>query len=436
MADRRSDHVSWPRRLLGVSRKLAGLVVVVVVNLVLLTLLLELGSAAFYCYRKHDFFYLRSTVNIPDINLAAQTIPSTGFHPYFGFAHLQTYLPANNHGFANQFNVSYPYRPGANEFVVGIFGGSVAGVLGFNGEQLVAALSRKPRFANKKVTVLNFAVSGFKQPQQWAVLAYYLAIGQHYDAIVNIDGLNEVVSGSRNIEQGRDASMPANDILGSYVNMIDHAAPNAVLPPYYSLRRIEFLRRNQQCRFAMCELATILAAHLYHRWYLQALTTSALGPKPTHFVIYDAPQPAPGDKVPDPFAVVADLWAKSSLEMARAAAAENVFYLHVLQPNQYYATNRKMSDRERREVINDSSYVKQPVVVGYPELLARIPALQRAGVDVVDGTHMFDRIDPGIVIYADDCCHYLEPGREALVDFVADNLERLVAAQEKKAVAR
>ncbi len=62
----------------------------------------------------------------------------------------------------------YPYAKSKDEIIIGVFGGSVA-------TGLVLALQKNPSWAqlfaidpswkDKKTKVLNFSMSGFKQPQ-------------------------------------------------------------------------------------------------------------------------------------------------------------------------------------------------------------------------------------------------------------------------------
>ena len=58
----------------------------------------------------------------------------------------------------------------------------------------IQELKSHPRFANQEIVLLNTAVGGYKQPQPLMVVSYLLALGAHFDAVINIDGFNDVDS--------------------------------------------------------------------------------------------------------------------------------------------------------------------------------------------------------------------------------------------------
>ena len=106
----------------------------------------------------------------------------------------EVYFVTNNYGFDSMLN--YPYRKqSANEYVIGIFGGSVP--LGFVKSTMPGLfdhiLAKTPQLKGRQVTVLSFAQSAFKQPQQLEILAYFLSLGQQFDLVVNIDGVGEIL---------------------------------------------------------------------------------------------------------------------------------------------------------------------------------------------------------------------------------------------------
>ena len=91
----------------------------------------------------------------------------------------EVYFVTNNYGFDSVLN--YPYREQSDdEFVIGIFGGSVA--LGFVKSTMPGLFddifARAPQLRGRKVTLLSFARESYKQPQQLETLAYFLSIGQ------------------------------------------------------------------------------------------------------------------------------------------------------------------------------------------------------------------------------------------------------------------
>ena len=106
-------------------------------------------------------------------------------HPYFGFG----FSNGNNYGL-NEKN-DLPYIADPDEFVIGIFGGSTASNF--------AAYLQNSRIWNtlksvnpkkNKIKVLNLALHGGRQPQQFIIGSFFL---QHLNAAILVDGWNEMV---------------------------------------------------------------------------------------------------------------------------------------------------------------------------------------------------------------------------------------------------
>jgi hypothetical protein len=94
-------------------------------------------------------------------------------------------MSANNFGFFDEHD--YPYqRRSTEEYIIGIFGGSVALWFALQGsEVLEERLGPAPEFIGRKPTVLNLGHGGYKQPQQLMALAYLLSLGQQFDFVLN-----------------------------------------------------------------------------------------------------------------------------------------------------------------------------------------------------------------------------------------------------------
>ena len=77
--------------------------------------------------------------------------------------------------------------------VIGVFGGSVADILSEAGAaSLRDALAAAPGLRGREIVVLSVAAPGYKQPQALMTLNYLLALGAHFDAVVNLDGVNDL----------------------------------------------------------------------------------------------------------------------------------------------------------------------------------------------------------------------------------------------------
>lgn len=144
--------------------------------------------------------------------------------PYFGFPESNhRRLTSNSYGFiiADGFKgmeVPYTPEPRSNEFIVGIFGGSIACAFYQDAvAQLTEGLSNHPDLAGRPVTVLNYSMSGSKQPETMIMLAYFTTIGQNFDLIINMDGMNDLAGCAGNLHQGHHIAMPPADITNIFM---------------------------------------------------------------------------------------------------------------------------------------------------------------------------------------------------------------------------
>ena len=149
--------------------------------------------------------------------------PESFLQPYFGYTRVpgSPLNPSNegkprkrnNDGF--NANINYPYTASAaNEVVIGIFGGSVAQAMATAGEPpFLNTLKGLPALAGKTITILPFTREGPKQPQQLTELAYYLAMGQKFDIVIEIDEFNEIVYGAQLAEHGYEEGLPSPGLM-------------------------------------------------------------------------------------------------------------------------------------------------------------------------------------------------------------------------------
>jgi len=425
------------------------------VNVLVLAGLAEVTGLAVYYYQHGWLFYLnpyRATF-APVGESTAGRITDMGLHPYFGPVHragLPVEIPAamdapgkvvasgttaapanrplgfstNNFGFASPYD--FPYvKKDAREFVVGIFGGSVAAWFCQLGvPRLLDQLAKRPAFQGRAFVPLCLSHEGYKQPQQALLLTYFLLRGQRFDLVINIDGLNEVALAGLNDERGVDVSMPSVMHLDGLRDLID----GTTLTPekVQSLAAIDAHRQRMNAvaawlsRTPFASVFVVLeryyrieeARYQAERVRFAALPSARAAGQSALFVTPSIPR---GEK--PLYDEIAGLWLRGSLTMHDALAAQGVPYVHVLQPNQYVGSRRFGTD-EARIALNPDSPFKRGAEHGYPRLTAALGALpvSAGGLRIVDATHAFDT-EPAPV-YVDDCCHYTARGNEILADVV------------------
>jgi len=395
--------------------------------------MLEAASLGWIRWQRGILYYTSERAATGDVPAALQ-LPGAVFHPYLAFLHRVgrsgTGWVTNNVGFqvdaalaaAEPGCCDYPLTPRDNAVLVGVFGGSVATGFALH-EQAAKALARRLQaidaYRDRPVRVLNFAMPGYRQPQQLIALAYFQTLGQKLDIALEIDGFNEIVTSHRNFQSGIEPSFPADTLWGEWGRHLERsgggsgeAAATAGLAGYYRFRAARLNEEAQDCLLASCHLAKRALSRLAS-WRARQLDR---GRKQTQATLFPT---ALRSKFPaefDVFRYTADQWRDTSLAMAAMARQAGTLYLHVLQPNQWWRESGSY-----RPIAEDHIYgwVVELVNKGYPELVARMPALRAAGVEVLDATMLFKDQDLRAA-YIDDCCHYTVAGNDQLSGAIAD----------------
>lgn len=425
--------------------KLGKAAKVIAINLAILAVLIEVVSITAYYFQNKAFFYAHSTRSIdPDLAIPEATQNQGNgqativqqLHPYFGFIdkvgiehplpYLQSGHAANNYGFSSIYR--YPFKKqNPNQFIVGIFGGSVAANYSFfeiDRHILAAALNQLPALANKEIIVLPFAVGGYKQPQQLLVLSYFLSIGQDIDLAINIDGFNEVSLAYMNYQHGLESSMPSDFILLPMVNLATGNLSKDELE-----LTLEILREKENLANSVSSLASSRTATGYELSWLRSryLIRSyrenlvkldqlriAKGPSGQSFMQLPA---GPTISADEALKQMAERWSASSLLMKQLLDQRNIPYFQFIQPNQYAESRRVFSEKEKAIAFSETSAFKPGAEKGYPLLLIEFGKLRQAGLNAFNAVHVFD--DVSEPVYSDNCCHYNEEGNTVFGKYVA-----------------
>ena len=434
--NRSTVHVSLEYGSFG-SRFLMRYLKLVTINAAILILLLELVSTAYYTATHGGVFYFRAHPDVVGEVDEPKPQQKLSLHPVFGFARIPGIsvdhflgstrsqgmfsngdtggrsLIANSDGFFSA--EEYPYDACEDEYIVGVFGGSVAqwmAVQSFG----VLEKTLTERFPGRRVKVLNFAQGGFKQPQQLQAFVYYLAQGQRFDAVINLDGYNEIVLGTRNADQSLPTAFPSLHAVahlysssglegdfGSVVHAVDH---------WRARQRLDTV----QGELASAPIAILWLWQKYREWGArQALASSESALVQVSGEELAATLGLGGRPVIDPI----DIWLQSSNLMQTIASAKGMRYLHVLQPNQYFSEHEFGQD-EASLALRPESAASKLIPAVYPEM--RNLGRQRIGRQFVDGTSVFDL--EGNAIYVDSCCHVNQLGNDILAEFIARELVR------------
>jgi len=361
-------------------------------------------------------------------------------HPYRGFSPRPAYETEETRRWRRRSNifgirstVADPRSIDPGDHVVGIFGGSVARGTAIRGREAMrqAILEVHPELQDS-LRIINFAISGYKQPQQLYLLSELLLLGVSIDTVVNIDGFNEIALG------GTDASRVHHPL---YPERNFWLTTLRVAGGSLSANQIELTAEILRLRRSITNSRSTLGnlPVLRHSALVQAAwgTSVLAGERQAIALEEELREESENESdqtvftLPDPCLgqedgcrqLIAELWRKSSAQMQALAGDSGASYLHVLQPNQYVDGSKPMNAEELATAWKPQRPWSQAAASGYP-------FLQKAGLKLAaDGAAFHDLSlifqSHQETIYRDVCCHYNDHGYEIL----AREIGRLVTQE-------
>lgn len=356
-------------------------------------------------------------------------------HPYLGWIHNpQRFLPevvfgkeipVNPLGF--QDTNSSTHKRSADRFILGITGGSVAWHMSIAGLQtLQEELNKHPLLKGRSVEVVRLATSGYKQPQQLMALNYIHVLGGEFDAVINIDGYNEVALAiAENARLNTAISYPR----AWHARMISTLDPAS----FADAARLLELRSSRQL------MAQRFLASPFRGSAIRTLTwrirdemarsdQSRFGLEISRVRSHSFVNHGPANEFASQqamHAAVVDLWFRSSVQMHHACRANDCLYLHVLQPNQYFEGSKTLSPVEQKDCFSSvNNHAGDAVREVYPALVKAGAGFSDAGVAFSDQTMLFSEVTE--TIYSDYCCHYNERGNIMLAQAVVGEFSKLL----------
>lgn len=426
--------------------KLRRAATIVGVNLLVFLVLAEVFSLGAYAWETGALYYTHEPDRpTPD---SSERLDKHRIHPYFGYIwkpNVATAPQWNNHGFVSR--VDYPVA--TDRSVVAIFGGSLAANLAiFESEhgvlrsRLAASLGRSP----DDFLILNFAQAGYKQPQQLLVATYFRTLGQRLDLALNVDGFNELTLGTTNALSGWQTPMPSLSHIGPLREVVGFTG--STTEGFLRMAKIRgswdaFTYRYERAwsrtgwetttasgflfNWLLCKV------HLmrYQRTFEEHVTALESEAESRSWLYLERGPEIPQDdeaKQSEAMDRAVALWDRAARDFHRLQTAAGDDYLHVLQPNQYHATDRVFSPEEQAVAFSENSPFAPFVPPGYPRLEAALEALREDGVPAWSATRLFDDIaEP---VYRDDCCHLNDLGHRLLAEKLADLAAEELSARE------
>jgi hypothetical protein len=349
-------------------------------------------------------------------------------HPYFGFTLQRDHKDVNNAGFPGKDD--YPYRSETNEFVVGIFGGSLAiGQAGSQASRDVlepGILEHVAAAGFDKVTVLCFASGGWKQPQTFYSLAYYLGM---VDMAIVVDGFNDVNGLRDDLADQWPLRYPWMNLYKLLASpKVSHEGMLAIGRIGLSnerLRRVTEgvshspLRRSLLVHTLWKSWASRTYANVYEQRQILEMDTadSALDYESLVAPFHDAADSQIDDYL--------DFYAKLSAWQAKICAMENTPYFHFIQPNQYVRDSKPYTDEEKESFLLGGEDQFQRITKYYERLDQIVDTLSAGGVQASSLDKVFADIPE--TIYNDSCCHLNDLGKALVSEAMMRHISTTVS---------
>lgn len=364
----------------------------------------------------------KGVAHLNEIADAKQKVPEHAkderLHPYMGFS-MQPEPGKDEFGFYN--HESLLQKRSSDQYIVAIMGGSVSYHLWYYSRDIfIAALKQNPAFKDKKIVFLNLALQGGKQPQQLMILNYLLTLGAEFDAILNLDGFNEVaLSGHGYMNWKLFPGFPRDWPL-----RINQYQSPELLKALGKYALIKDLRQSADQRFEKSFFRASFTAKLLYGLYRHLLVGAAyrtyVG---IQSVNMEQPDSASRGLIRDYenygllYQDVAGIWQESSRLMKAVCDVHKIKYLHFLQPNQYVPESKNFTQEERDSFYKGDHVYKYGVENGYPYLIQAGIQLAAEGVDFHNLSFMWRGYDS--TVYNDDCCHFNQEGNNMLAQVLA-----------------
>ena len=313
------------------------------------------------------------------------------------------------------------YKRSKDQLIVALTGGSVAyQVYELAAGVLKEELAQVPRFQGREVVVVGLCLGGYKQPQQLMILNYLLTLGGEFDVVINLDGFNEVALYAP--ENGRYGVFPIflrlwNGRMNDVADPDQRALAGELA---YLKKQLEALRTWRDLRplrfFQTARLWRAFRVKRLHR-EIDRVVAEISEPGKGGAQRYTASGPRWQFDQQEIYDHLTEIWRQASLQMHYLSRGNGIEYYHFLQPNQYVEGSKPMGPDELRRAYDPGMRYRPGAVEGYPKLIAAGQQLRESGVAFHDLTQLFAH--ETAPMYRDTCCHFSQPGVEAIARAIA-----------------
>jgi len=313
------------------------------------------------------------------------------------------------------------YTRSKDRLIVALTGGSVAHqVYELAAGVLQEELAKVPRFGGREVVVVGLSMGGYKQPQQLMILSYLLSLGGEFDVVINLDGFNEVA-----LHEPENGS---NGVFPIFPRLWNARVNDVVDPDLRALAgELAYLRKQLEALRTWRDLPALRYFQTGRLWRafrvkrlhreVDRVVAEISQPGKSGVQRYVATGPRWQFDEQELYDHLTAIWRHASLQMHHLSRGNGAEYYHFLQPNQYVAGSKPMGPDELRRAYDPGMRYRPGVVKGYPKLIAAGQQLLASGVVFHDLTQLF--VNETAPMYRDTCCHFSQPGVEAIARAIA-----------------
>jgi hypothetical protein len=298
-----------------------------------------------------------------------------------------------------------------SQYVIAILGGSVAehfAEYAIDHPQYFDRLRQViPEIGDRTIHIVDLAVGGYKQPQQFIVASYFLG---DFDMTVNIDGLNEIVL--PDLDPVYPTDYP-HFTLRLYAKDGFSLSPLLVYSLTFAYKtmnavplRVPILATSRLYFVTWQGVRGILywGIRRLERRYLAAIGIEAPQGQDERWAASKSRQ--------------IGIWKKYIRLQRQVESSRGIPAYFFLQPNQYLKGSKPLSPEERATAINaEVADIKDAEI---RLLRAAAQDLTSEGVPVFDLTGLFH--ETPATVYVDACCHMNERGNQIMARHIVSVL--------------
>ena len=307
----------------------------------------------------------------------------------------------------------HPPRHEGSVIAIGIFGGYVANGVAQALRQAVAA--RLPEIGvDVEPVVVDLAIGHGRQPQQLMSAINRLAHGEHFDVVVNLDGLDDM------------SPLDLDELLAFAPEVIGGTA--AAMERYIAATALREERR-RVLRAAQGWPGFSAAFGLALRSRLDGLESDIREHDAAAGKRRDSWQNRREALTPhEALFAAARLWYRSSVLTSRLAQAAGADYYHFLQPSRYVSGSERPTAGESADVFAPNLAPEERYAAMHPVLVQLGREMTRHGTTFVDLTGAFRGSDE--TLYADPV-HLNQLGKSLLAQHIVPYIVPSIVARAR-----